>query len=52
MVTGNLQKKHGKYYAVLNLKDENGERFQKWINTEIPANGRKKEAEAILAEEI
>lgn len=52
MVTGNLQKKHGKYYAVLNLKDENGERFQKWINTEIPANGRKKEAEAILADEI
>ena len=52
MITGNLQKKHGKYYAVLNLKDENGKRYQKWISTGITLKGKKREAEEFLAEQI
>ena len=52
MITGNLQKKHGKYYAVLNLKDESGKRYQKWISTDISTSGKKREAEAILNELI
>ena len=52
MITGNLQKKHGKYYAVLNLKDENGKRYQKWISTGITLKGKTREAEEFLAEQI
>ena len=52
MITGNLQKKHGKYYAVLNLKDDGGNRYQKWISTDIPVTGKKRDAEEILAELI
>lgn len=50
MATGNIQIKNGKYYAVLNLKGENGKRKQKWINLELPIRGNKKAAEKILAE--
>ena len=32
-MTGSLQTKKGKYYAVLNLKDKRGNRKQKWICT-------------------
>lgn len=30
-VTGSLQTKYGKYYAVLNLYDHAGKRKQKWM---------------------
>jgi len=50
--TGNVQLKNGKWYAVLNVKDENGKRKQKWINTGLPERGNKKNAEKILAEQI
>lgn len=40
-MTGSLQFKHGKYFAVINFT-ENGKRKQKWINTNIGKDGRKK----------
>ncbi len=39
-ITGSLQTKNGKYYAVLNLKDEQGKRKQKWINTKYDVKHR------------
>lgn len=47
MLTGNLQIKNGKYYAVLNLK-VNGKRKPKWIPLGLPERGNKREAEALL----
>lgn len=51
-VTGSLQVKNGTYYAVLNLKDENGKRKQKWISTGLPIKGNKRRAEKILRDKI
>ena len=50
MVTGSLQEKSGKFYAVLNLKDEKGKRKTKWIATGLSVKGNKRRAEAILAD--
>ena len=47
-MTGSLQIKKDKYYAVLNLYDANGKRRPKWISTGLPVKGNKKRAEAIL----
>ena len=47
MLTGNLQIKNGKYYAVLNLK-VNGKRKPKWIPLGLPERGNKREAESLL----
>ena len=44
MLSGHLQIKGGKYYAVLNCKHHNNSRFPKWIKTGIPT---KKGAEAL-----
>lgn len=52
MVTGSIQVKDGKYYAVLNLKNEDGKRKQKWINTGYTIRGNKKKAEKFLNEKI
>ncbi|MCD7872520.1 MAG: hypothetical protein LUG21_04345, partial [Clostridiales bacterium] len=41
-MTGNLQIKHGKYYAVLNLKID-GKRKQKWVNMNLSEKCSKKE---------
>lgn len=49
-VTGSLQTKHGKYYAVLNLYNYTGKRKQKWISTGFPVRGNKKAAKAFLDE--
>lgn len=51
-VTGNIQPKNGVYYAVINLYDENGQRHQKWINTNLTLRGNKKAAEAFLNEQL
>ena len=51
-VTGNVQVKYGRYYAVINLYDEKGKRRQKWINTNLPIRGNKKAAEAFLNEQL
>lgn len=49
-ITGSLQTKYGKYYAVLNLYDHNGKRKQKWISTGLTIRGNKKAAKAFLDE--
>lgn len=46
--TGSVQPKNGIWYAVLNFKDINGKRKQKWISTEYPIRGNKKKAEKLL----
>lgn len=50
--TGNVQVKNGKWYAVLNLYDENGKRKLKWIPTGLPERGNKKNAEKFLREQL
>lgn len=50
-MTGSLQIKNDKYYAVLNFKDCNGKRAQKWVPLGLPAvKGNKRLAEAKLKE--
>ena len=51
-MTGSLQIKNGKYYAVINLTDANGKRKQKWIATGLEVKGNKRKAEQILRNEI
>lgn len=38
-MTGSLQVKNGKYYAIINLTDTNGKRKQKWISTGLEIKG-------------
>ncbi len=49
-MTGNLQIKNGKYYAVLNTYDATGKRKLKWIATGLDAKGNKRNAEKRLRE--
>lgn len=49
-VTGSIQEKNGKYYAVINLYDESGKRKQKWIDTKLTLRGNKKTAKSMLQE--
>lgn len=51
-VTGSVQKKNNKWYIVLNLYDENGDRKLKWINTKLDIRGNKKKAETMLNDEL
>lgn len=51
-MTGSLQTKNGKYYAVINLKDVNGKRKPKWIATGLDIKGNKRKAEQILRDKI
>lgn len=49
MLSGHLQEKSGKYYAVLNCKHHDGKRFPKWVATELPVKkGNKRAAERLL----
>ena len=49
MLSGHLQEKGGKYYAVLNCKHRDGKRFPKWVSTDLPAKkGYKRSAEGML----
>jgi integrase len=51
MLSGHLQEKSGKYYAVLNCKHRDGKRFPKWVATELPVKkGNKRAAERLLDE--
>ena len=50
-MTGSLQEKNGKYYMVLNTK-ENGKRKLKWISTGLPVKGNKRRAEQMLRETL
>lgn len=49
-MTGSLQIKGDKYYAVLNFRDQNGKRVQKWINLNLPVRDNKRRAEMMLNE--
>lgn len=51
-MTGSLQTKNGKYYAVINLTDTNSKRKQKWISTGLEVKGNKKRAEQFLRDKI
>lgn len=51
-MTGGIYEKKGKYYAVLNLRDENGKRIKKWIPTGLDVKNNKRKAEAFLQEKI
>lgn len=51
-MTGSLQVKNGKYYAVINLTDTNGKRKQKWISTGLEIKGNKKRAEQFLRDKL
>ena len=48
MVSGHLQIKNGKYYAVLNYSDEHKRRKTKWKCLGLPAKGNKRKAEEML----
>ncbi len=48
MVSGHLQIKNGKYYAVLNYQDANNKRKTKWISLNLPEKGNKRKAEDML----
>ena len=50
-MTGSLQIKNDKYYAVLSWY-EGDKRKQKWISTGLPVKGNKRRAEAILKQEL
>ena len=50
IMTGSLQVKKGTFYAVLNFKNEEGKRVQKWICLGLPVKGHKRDAEAKLRE--
>ena len=50
-MTGSLQIKNGKYYAVINTY-ENGKRKQKWIDSGLSVKGNKTKAEKFLREQI
>ena len=47
-MTGSLQIKSDKYYAVLNFRDQEGKRVQKWIPLNLTVKGNKRMAEALL----
>ncbi len=47
-MTGSLQIKGGKYYAVISYKNETGKRKQKWIGANLTVKGNKRRAEDFL----
>jgi integrase len=51
MITGSLQKKTNKWYAVVCFNVE-GKQKQKWLSTGLPIAGNKKNAEKFLKEKI
>ena len=50
-ITGHLTEKNGNWYGVINLKDENGKRKEKWVSLDLEAKrGSRGEAEFRLNE--
>lgn len=49
-MTGSLQQKNGRYYAVINLGRIDGKRRQRWISLNMDVKNNKRKAEAALAE--
>ena len=50
-MTGSLQEKNGKFYMVINTK-QNGKRKLKWIATGLAVKGNKRKAEQMLRETL
>ena len=48
-MTGSLQVKNDKYYAVINMK-EGGKRKQKWISLDLPVKEKEKQKTMNLQE--
>lgn len=48
-ITGSVQVKNGKWWVVVNLYDDNNKRKPKWIDTNLPERGNKRNAEKLLA---
>ena len=51
-VTGSVQTKNGKLYALLNYKNANGKRKIKWISTGLNEDGNKRKVQRMLPEII
>lgn len=51
-MTGRLQVKNGKYYMILNIKDERGCRKAKWIKTGLPVQNNRWRAEKMLRDKL
>ena len=51
-VTGSVQTKNGKLYALLNYKDNEGKRRVKWISTGLKEDGNKRKVQRMLPEII
>ena len=51
-MTGSLQVRNGKFYAVLSYKDEMGKWRQKWINSELPIKDNKRKADLFLTKTL
>jgi len=49
-MTGSIQTKNNMFYAVLNCRDSNGKRKQKWIPLNLNVQGNKREAQKRLNE--
>lgn len=49
-MTGSLQIKNDVFYAVLNFRNEEGKRVQKWVPLHLSVRGNKRKAEAKLQE--
>lgn len=49
-MTGSLQVKNDKFYAVLNFKNQQGKRAQKWISLNLSVKGNNRRAEILLNE--
>ena len=47
-MSGSLQIKNGKYYAVISYKNDQGKRKQKGVNTNLEPKGNKRKAEDFL----
>ncbi len=47
-MTGTIQEKNGKLYAVLNYKEADGSPMRKWVSTGLPIRGNRKKAESML----
>lgn len=51
-MTGSLQIKNGKYYAVINTTDRFGKRKQRWISSGLDVKNNKKKAEKFLRDTL
>ena len=52
MLSGHVQQKKGRFYMVLNLRDDTGKWKPKWIATGLPIKGNKRRAEEMLRAKI